>query len=115
MPIQITLWTPADKNKKITRVLAGIDTDEGEVLLADRLSEKGQKIDLVIGHHSIGQGIADLHNVMDLLICTQLILLFYYHYIILVAMTSKYMNTNTYNNIPTHIRTLTFTHSHILN
>lgn len=54
-------------NHPVVRALAGIDIDEGEVLLADRLTEKGKNIDLVIGHHPIGKVLADLHNVMDML------------------------------------------------
>lgn len=55
-----------DLDKEIERVLAGIDITTGEVLLADRLTEKGQKIDLVIGHHPRGRGIAGLAGVMKL-------------------------------------------------
>lgn len=51
---------------EIKRVLAGIDIDTGEVVLADRLSEKGEKIDLIIGHHPHGGALASLNEVMDL-------------------------------------------------
>jgi hypothetical protein len=44
----------------------GIDTDAAEILLADRLNQKGAKIDLVVGHHPIGISLAALHDVMDL-------------------------------------------------
>lgn len=50
----------------IKRVMAGIDSGAAEILLADRLSEKGRKIDLVIGHHPAGHALASLHEVMDL-------------------------------------------------
>jgi len=36
----------------------------GEVLLADRLREKGVSIDLVLAHHPEGPGYANLHEVM---------------------------------------------------
>ena len=36
----------------------------GEVLLADRLREKGEPIDLVFAHHPEGPGYANLHEVM---------------------------------------------------
>lgn len=53
---------------KVERVMAGIDIDEGEILLASQLSEKprGKKIDLVISHHPVGKSLADLHSVMDM-------------------------------------------------
>lgn len=54
-----------DMNREIKRVLAGIDADGTEVLLADRLSDKGNKIDLVISHHPTGHALASLDEVMD--------------------------------------------------
>lgn len=56
----------SSKNPEVKRVLAGIDIDVGEVLLAERLKEQGKKIDLIIAHHPIGTAIADLDNVMDM-------------------------------------------------
>jgi len=53
-------------DQDITAVLVGIDMEVGEVLLADRLTEKGSKIDLIITHHPEGQGIAKLYEVMHL-------------------------------------------------
>lgn len=55
-----------DPKKHVKRVLAGIDTNIGEVLLADRLTEKGTPIDLIIAHHPEGNALAALHEVMDL-------------------------------------------------
>jgi putative NIF3 family GTP cyclohydrolase 1 type 2 len=54
------------ENPEVKKVLAGIDIDVGEVLLADKLKEKGSPIDLIIAHHPIGTAIADLDNVMDM-------------------------------------------------
>lgn len=51
---------------QVKRALVGIDADATEVLLADRLSEKGTKIDAVIGHHPIGISLLGLNEVMDL-------------------------------------------------
>ncbi|MBI1981972.1 MAG: NGG1p interacting factor NIF3 [Candidatus Levybacteria bacterium] len=51
---------------KVKKVLAGIDIDVGEVLLADRLNQKGKGIDLLIGHHPHGAALASLDEVMDL-------------------------------------------------
>lgn len=50
----------------VNKILAGIDSDAAEILLADRLNQKGEGIDLVIGHHPMGISLAALHDVMDL-------------------------------------------------
>jgi len=55
-----------DNGSEVKRVLAGIDIDEGELLLASQLSERGNKVDLAIGHHPVGYGLAHLHSVMDM-------------------------------------------------
>lgn len=55
-----------EPNKEVKRVLAGIDIEPDEVLLADRLNEKGQKIDLIIAHHPEGKALATLEDVMHL-------------------------------------------------
>src|SRR3990167_7561476 len=55
-----------DSKKKVKKVMAGIDMDTGEIVLADRLNEKGEGIDLIIAHHPAGGALASLHEVMDL-------------------------------------------------
>ncbi|MCX6765516.1 MAG: NGG1p interacting factor NIF3 [Candidatus Moranbacteria bacterium] len=54
--------------KNIRRVMAGIDIDSAEILAARYLSDKDPKkpIDLIIAHHPIGKGLADLSEVMHL-------------------------------------------------
>ena len=52
--------------QNIKKVLAGIDAEASEVLLMDRLNQKGEKIDLLISHHPSGHALASLHEVMDL-------------------------------------------------
>jgi len=52
--------------EKIKNVLVGIDIDVSEVLLAEKLREKGTNIDLVISHHPEGRAYAQLHKVMDI-------------------------------------------------
>ncbi|MBI5194870.1 MAG: NGG1p interacting factor NIF3 [Nitrospirae bacterium] len=44
--------------------LLGIDMEVGEVLLADRLSAKGKKVDLIISHHPEGRAYANFYEVM---------------------------------------------------
>lgn len=55
-----------DPSTNVDKVLAGIDVDTGEVVLTDRLNEKGEGIDLVLAHHPAGGALASLHEVMDL-------------------------------------------------
>ncbi len=55
-----------DFSVRVNKVMAGIDVDTGEVVLADRLNEKGEGIDLMIAHHPAGGALASLHEVMDL-------------------------------------------------
>lgn len=54
-----------DKNLKVDTILAGIDMNASEVLLADRLNQKGEGIDLLLSHHPEGGSLAALHEVMD--------------------------------------------------
>lgn len=55
-----------DPGLSVKKVIAGIDTDTPEVLLVDRLREKGEKIDLIITHHPNGAALAGLHETMEL-------------------------------------------------
>jgi len=49
---------------EIKSVIMGIDMEIGEVLLTDRLREKGTKIDLIWAHHPEGGAQANLSGVM---------------------------------------------------
>jgi hypothetical protein len=53
-----------DPSLEVDKILAGIDIDTGEVLLADRLNQKGAGIDLILSHHPMGGSYASLHEVM---------------------------------------------------
>lgn len=53
-------------DEDIKCALVGIDMEIGEVLLADRLSSKGQKIDLIISHHPEGRAYANFYEVMHM-------------------------------------------------
>lgn len=50
-----------NKKKGIKKVMAGIDCEGPELLLAEKMG-----VDLVITHHPEGDALADLHSVMDL-------------------------------------------------
>jgi hypothetical protein len=49
---------------EVENVIMGIDMEVGELVLTDRLREKGQSIDLVWTHHPQGVGLANLSGVM---------------------------------------------------
>lgn len=52
--------------EEINSILCGIDMETPELLLADRLTQKGYKIDLVLAHHPEGIAEAELHEVMQM-------------------------------------------------
>ncbi len=49
-------------DKDIRKVLVGVDIEPAEVLMAKEIGD----IDLIIGHHPVGKGLAHLADVMDL-------------------------------------------------
>ncbi|MDD3486979.1 MAG: NGG1p interacting factor NIF3 [Candidatus Moranbacteria bacterium] len=71
---QEKLWNPysdsrilfGDPKKKVKRVMVGIDVDPSELMIARYFSDKNKEIDLVIGHHPIGEALNDLADVMHL-------------------------------------------------
>jgi hypothetical protein len=65
-PFSDTRMLFGDENLEIESILCGIDMEVGEVLLADRLRDKGQKIDLILAHHPEGKALAALFQVMHL-------------------------------------------------
>ncbi|TFF67028.1 NGG1p interacting factor NIF3 [Candidatus Thorarchaeota archaeon] len=54
------------EDRDVGSVLAGIDIAPGEIVLADRMSDKGTKIGLVLAHHPHGIGTSNLDWVMKL-------------------------------------------------
>ena len=55
-----------DPKSNISSAFVGIDVTGEELLLIDRLKEKGRNIDLVISHHPQGRAYANFYEVMDL-------------------------------------------------
>ncbi len=53
-----------DASVEVGRVMVGIDIDAGELSVADRLRQRGEKVDLVLAHHPSGRALAGLHDVM---------------------------------------------------
>jgi hypothetical protein len=64
-PYNDTRILAGDWEQSVNLVMCGIDVEGPEILLADRLREKGKQIDLVIAHHPQGIAGAQLHNVMQ--------------------------------------------------
>ncbi|MBN2405723.1 MAG: NGG1p interacting factor NIF3 [Coriobacteriia bacterium] len=63
-PYDDTRICVGDPDMDVRGLVAGIDMEVGEVLLADRMREKGTPVDLVLAHHPEGPGYANLHRVM---------------------------------------------------
>ncbi|MCK5305703.1 MAG: NGG1p interacting factor NIF3 [Candidatus Omnitrophica bacterium] len=55
-----------DADKEIKGIIIGVDMEIGELLLADRLRQKGKVIDLVIAHHPEGRALAGFYKVMNM-------------------------------------------------
>lgn len=63
-PFADTRILVGDPDTDVRTVLVGIDVEVGEILLADRLREKGRQVDLILAHHPDGRALADLDAVM---------------------------------------------------
>ena len=69
-----SLWNPyadsrivsGDPDAEVGAVMWGIDINTPELLLADRLREKGRRIDAVIGHHPRGRAGASLYRMVHI-------------------------------------------------
>ena len=55
-----------DADAEVTSLIAGIDMNVGEVLLADRLRDKGRRIDAIYTHHPEGMALSKLDRVMEM-------------------------------------------------
>lgn len=64
-PYSDTRILSGDPDTEVQSVLSGIDMEIGEVLLAEKLREKGKRIDAIISHHPEGMALAALHRVMQ--------------------------------------------------
>lgn len=65
-PYSDTRIVVGDPDLEVRGMLVGIDMEVGEVVLADRLRERGEPIDLILAHHPEGPGFARLHEVMGM-------------------------------------------------
>jgi putative NIF3 family GTP cyclohydrolase 1 type 2 len=65
-PYADTRIAAGDPDMEIRGLLTGVDMEAAEVLIADRLREKGEPIDLIFAHHPEGPGFARLDEVMSM-------------------------------------------------
>lgn len=63
-PFADTRMLYGDPGIDVKTILAGVDMEAQEMLLADRLREKGTPVDLVMAHHPEGKSLAALADVM---------------------------------------------------
>ncbi len=63
-PYADTRVLAGDPDMDINGILVGVDMEVGEILLADRLRERGSKVNVVMAHHPEGRALAALHQVM---------------------------------------------------
>jgi hypothetical protein len=64
-PFNDTRIYVGDPEAEVKTLLGGIDMNTGEVVLADRLREKGVAIDAIYTHHPEGWGLTKLDGVME--------------------------------------------------
>ncbi len=64
-PYSDTRILTGSPEQKVRTILVGIDIGGEELLLADKLNQRGRKIDLVMSHHPQGKALAGLAEVMD--------------------------------------------------
>ncbi len=69
------LWNPYSDSRllfsaddlEVKEMLWGLDVEPAEVLLADRMKEKGQRIDAIMAHHPQGAARPAFHEVMHMM------------------------------------------------
>jgi len=65
-PYHDTRILNGSEDVEIKSIMVGIDFEVGELLLADRLRERGTAVDLCVGHHPEGYALANLYRVMEM-------------------------------------------------
>ncbi|MBN1871209.1 MAG: NGG1p interacting factor NIF3 [Candidatus Omnitrophica bacterium] len=65
-PYDDTRILHGDLTRDVKTILIGIDMEVGELVLADRMIEKGVGIDLVMAHHPEGKALAGFYHVMGM-------------------------------------------------
>lgn len=65
-PFADTRILNGDPDLEVRNIIAGIDVEGPELILVDRLREKGMEIDLAVGHHPEGRALVGLYEVMKI-------------------------------------------------
>jgi len=65
-PYDDTRMLYGDPETDIKSIMVGIDMEGGELLLADRLTDRGIDVDMVMAHHPEGTALAGFYHVMDM-------------------------------------------------
>ncbi|HZD59463.1 MAG TPA: NGG1p interacting factor NIF3 [Anaerolineae bacterium] len=65
-PYSDTRILAGDPEMEVYGLLAGIDIEAQEVVIADRLREKGKHVNLLLAHHPEGRALAGLADVMGM-------------------------------------------------
>jgi hypothetical protein len=65
-PYSDTRVSVGDLDLEVRGLITGVDMETAEVVLADRLRERGEPIDLIFSHHPEGPGFARLDEVMSM-------------------------------------------------
>lgn len=65
-PFSDTRIIYGNPQEEVREILVGVDVGPAELLLADRLNQKGAAINLAISHHPQGRAYANFYQVMDL-------------------------------------------------
>jgi putative NIF3 family GTP cyclohydrolase 1 type 2 len=65
-PFSDTRILNGNEAKKINSLMVGVDISGEEILLVDKLKERGLKIDLLVSHHPMGRAYANFYEVMEL-------------------------------------------------
>jgi len=63
-PYSDTRILSGDPGSEVKCIMVGVDIGVGEIVLADRLKERGTPIDLILAHHPGGKAYAAFHEVM---------------------------------------------------
>lgn len=65
-PYADTRILAGDPDSEVKTVLAGIDLETPEILLAETIRQRGDKVDLLLSHHPEGRALAGLFRVMHM-------------------------------------------------
>ena len=65
-PYHDTRILHGDGDAEVKAIMVGIDFEVGELVLADRLRERGAPLDLCVAHHPEGYALANLYRVMEM-------------------------------------------------